>query len=138
MRLTGLPNALDCVTRTAPPEWETRLGAKERVTERGTLGLFVADQPMALVSDVALENKTRLDADTCFFTLRPEILAVVKSIEISARKPDGGQKYCCSPRTSHSTGRRPTSRGASVASSGYELTVTATASSIARIYRARR
>jgi hypothetical protein len=81
-------------------------GTKERVVERGTLGLFFADQVSpTLVSDLVLEAKgevpagaasqkfraaSRLPADTYALALRPEILPGVKSIEVSARKPDGG------------------------------------------------
>jgi hypothetical protein len=77
-------------------------GAKERVVEHGALGLFFADQPSPnLVSDLVLEAKdpvqpgkfriaTRLAADTYALALRPELSAGVRSIEVSARKPDGG------------------------------------------------
>ena len=66
-------------------------GGKERAVEQGTLGLFFADQPATdLISDVVLDNKTTLAADTYVVALRPEIEAGVKSIEVSARKPDGG------------------------------------------------
>jgi hypothetical protein len=66
-------------------------GVKETVVDRGTLGLFFADQPSSdLISDIVLDSKTRLAADTRVIALRPEIKAGVKSIEVSARKPDGG------------------------------------------------
>jgi hypothetical protein len=66
-------------------------GSKERVIDHGTVGLFFADATaMDLVSDVVLNNKTRLAADTYIVALRPEIEAGVKSIEVSARRPDGG------------------------------------------------
>jgi hypothetical protein len=66
-------------------------GIQERVVERGTLGLHFADQPSPdLVSDIVLEGKTRLVADTNVVALLPAISAGVKSIEVSARKPDGG------------------------------------------------
>ncbi len=81
-------------------------GTKERVTDRGSLGLFFAADPApALVSDVVLEAKgevpagasaqkfratTRLTAETHVLALRPETPSGVKSIEVSARKPDGG------------------------------------------------
>jgi hypothetical protein len=80
--------------------------AKERVTDQGTLGLFFADQPSPnLVSDVVLEAKgevpagavaqkfravTRLASETHVLALRPETMSGIKSIEVSARKPDGG------------------------------------------------
>jgi hypothetical protein len=66
-------------------------GIRERVVERGTLGLHFADPASAdLVSDIVLEGKTRLAADTNVVSLLPAINAGVKSIEVSARKPDGG------------------------------------------------
>jgi hypothetical protein len=66
-------------------------GVKEPVVDRGRLGLFFAEQPSPdLVSDIALDSKTRLAAGTNVIALRPEIKAGVKSIEVSARKPDGG------------------------------------------------
>jgi hypothetical protein len=81
-------------------------GIKERVTDRGDLGLsFAAEAPPDPVSDVVLEAKgevpagasaqklravTRLTAETHVLALRPEIMRGVKSIEVSARKPDGG------------------------------------------------
>ncbi len=81
-------------------------GTKERVTDRGGLGLFFAADPSSdLVADVILEAKgevpagataqklravTRLTAETHVLALRPEIMSGVKSIEVSARKPDGG------------------------------------------------
>ena len=65
-------------------------GVQERVVDRGTLGLFFADQPSPeLVADIVLDGKTRLAADTSIIALRPEIQPGVKSIEVSARKPDG-------------------------------------------------
>ncbi|PYS28772.1 MAG: hypothetical protein DMG11_11400 [Acidobacteria bacterium] len=75
-------------------------GAKERVVERGRLGLFFADKPAPnTVSSLVLEGKSdsqklraesRLAADAYALALRPEIGAGVKSVEVSARKPDGG------------------------------------------------
>ena len=96
------------------------LGASERVVERGTLGLFFADTPPSpgfgeprrrvksgvgpaphAASDLVLEAKgnpgqrtlhaqTRLAADTYALALRPELTTGVTSIEVSARKPNGG------------------------------------------------
>jgi len=66
-------------------------GIAERVSEQGTLGLFFADQASRdLVSDIVLDGKTmRLAADTSVVALRPELQPGVKTIEFSARKPDG-------------------------------------------------
>ena len=73
--------------------------------DQGTLGLFFADQSEPKpVSDLVLEAKgevpagtasqkfravTRLAADTDALALRVESQPGVKSIEVSARKPDG-------------------------------------------------
>ena len=81
-------------------------GTKERVVEHGKLGLFFDDQPSStLASDLVLESdgnvpagvaaqkfraQTRLAADTNVIALRPEVLPGVKSVEVSARRPDGG------------------------------------------------
>ncbi len=73
-------------------------GAKERVIDQGDLGLFFASDPSPnLVSDLVLEAKgakshatTKLTAVTNVVALWPEPAPGVKSIEVSARKPDGG------------------------------------------------
>jgi hypothetical protein len=67
-------------------------GTKERVVEQGTLGLFFAEQKSpTLVSDLVLKGpSTRLTADTNVLALLPQIEPGLKSIEVSARKPDGG------------------------------------------------
>ena len=75
--------------------------AKDRVVERGTLGLFFADKPAPqTISDLTLEAKaaagnrfraeTRLTADTRAVMVRAEMTPEVKSIEVAARKLDGG------------------------------------------------
>jgi hypothetical protein len=75
--------------------------AKERVVERGTLGLFFTDKPAAsTLSDLVLDAKatTRADrfraevalpADTHAAALRIEPAPGVKSVEISERRTDG-------------------------------------------------
>jgi hypothetical protein len=81
-------------------------GAKERVTDQGTLGLTFAPEPSSnLVSDIVLNAKheatdgpstqkiraaIKLTAETHVVALRAESMEAVKSIEVSARKPDGG------------------------------------------------
>jgi len=66
-------------------------GAKTQVTERGTLGLFFADQPSpGGVIDIVFDAKHKLAADTYLLALRPEIPPGVKSVEVFARRPDGG------------------------------------------------
>jgi hypothetical protein len=76
-------------------------GAKERIMDRGTLGLYFTDQPapQSVVKDLVLEAKTgsqerfhasaRIAADTYALALRPDVGPGAKSIEVSARKPDG-------------------------------------------------
>jgi hypothetical protein len=81
-------------------------GAKERVTDQGTLGLtFASDPSPDIVSDIVLDAKreaspgssaqklraaTRLSTETRVVALRTGDIAAVKSVEVSARKPDGG------------------------------------------------
>jgi hypothetical protein len=81
-------------------------GAKEPVVEEGSLGLFFVDRPTAnSVSDLVLEAKgevpagqtaqrfraqTRLTAATSLLALRPEFSSGIQSLEVSARRPDGG------------------------------------------------
>ena len=79
-------------------------GASERVVDRGTLGLFFAKSPVResatdLVIDArsnrpggdsALNGRTRITADTTVWAIQPEIVAGLSSLEVSARRPDGG------------------------------------------------
>jgi hypothetical protein len=115
-------------------------GANQRVVDQGTLGLFFADQAATdLVSDVVLANRTRLDADTYVVALRPEIQPGVKSIEVSARRPDGGTEVLLfakdipvdwpTPYILKEPVRLPR---------GTVLSVTGTARSTVSLYRARR
>jgi len=80
-------------------------GAKESVSEQGTLGLFFADRPTAnSVSDLVLEAKgdvvpgavsqrfraqTRLTTIVSALSLRSETFAGAQSIEVSAKRTDG-------------------------------------------------
>ena len=79
---------------------------KESVVDSGTLGLFYADQPLSRpVADMVIEAKgsvpagagaqrfhaeTVLAAETAVLALRPEALPGIRSVEVTARKPDGG------------------------------------------------
>jgi len=76
-------------------------GAPEAVTERGALGLHFADAGARdQVSDIVLQSKgarrvratARLVGDTRIFALRPEFDPGIESIEVAARKPDGGME----------------------------------------------
>jgi hypothetical protein len=81
-------------------------GANEPAVDQGTLGLFFAGgSGTRTVSDVVLEargeipagatahrfrSEVRLNANVTALSLRPEVFEGVQSIEVSARKPDGG------------------------------------------------
>jgi len=81
-------------------------GAKDSVIDRGTLGLFYSDRPSTSpISDLVLEAKgnvtvgataqrfraqKRLTTNISVLALRPEVFPGVQSIEVSARRPDGG------------------------------------------------
>jgi hypothetical protein len=81
-------------------------GAKEPVVDRGTFGLFFADGPATnTVSDLVLEAKgdvppnasahrfrsqIRLTTNISALALKPEFSPGAQSIEVSARRPDGG------------------------------------------------
>jgi hypothetical protein len=67
------------------------LGVADRPADQGTIGLSFSDEPSPeLISDIVLDSKKQLLADTYVVALWPEIQPGVKSIEVSARKPDGG------------------------------------------------
>jgi hypothetical protein len=76
-------------------------GTNAPVVDRGTLGLFFASsRTSARSSDLVLEPKpitaqtlratTRLTRDTRIWALRPDLVPGIASIEVSARRPDGG------------------------------------------------
>jgi hypothetical protein len=75
------------------------LDGKPHPSDNGSVGLYFADEPAAKpASDLVLEAKgdqrlraqTRLTADTHVLALRPEITTGMTSLEVSARRPDGG------------------------------------------------
>jgi hypothetical protein len=76
-------------------------GADRPVVDRGTLGLFFnQDKTSSVTSDLVIEAKpvsadklgatSRLSRDTRVWALRPDVVADLASIEVSARTPDGG------------------------------------------------
>jgi hypothetical protein len=81
-------------------------GAAERIVEEGQLGLYFDDTAAQSASDLEViatsaqaadvrggtkfRGETRLTSDTYVLALRPEIVAGVRSVEVSARHPDGG------------------------------------------------
>ena len=76
--------------------------AMEPVLDRGTLGLFFANrQSLRQPSDLVMEAKrdgtsrklravTRIAADTSVWAMRPDVAPGLESIQVSARRPDGG------------------------------------------------
>jgi hypothetical protein len=69
------------------------------VVDRGKIGLFFDTQPgLALVSDLVIEAKgtkrlrgeVTLAADTALLALRPDVESGLTSVEVSAKRPDGG------------------------------------------------
>jgi hypothetical protein len=80
--------------------------ASERAVDRGRVGLFLeSSPPAAIVSDLVVDAtrepvvksgrqrfraETTLTADTTLIALRPDAQPGIASIEVSARKPDGG------------------------------------------------
>ena len=81
-------------------------GSSERVVDRGTLGLYFSEQTRpAAASDLVIEAKgeipagaparkfraaARLTSDAYVMAMRPETGPGVRTIEVSARRPDGG------------------------------------------------
>jgi hypothetical protein len=68
---------------------------KERIVDRGRLGVFFGAGPARAASDVVLDFKgqraeTTMPADTMVLALRPEMPPTVRSLEVKARRPDGG------------------------------------------------
>jgi mono/diheme cytochrome c family protein len=73
--------------------------ASERAVDRGRLGLFFDPEPSSkAVSDLVvtatgtsrLRGETTLAAETALLALRPDVVPGISSIEVSARRPDGG------------------------------------------------
>ena len=77
-------------------------GASDAQAARGTLGVFFSKAPASkpatdLVLDAqpgagtrALKVRARLSRDTFVWAIQPEIVPGLSSIEVSARRPDGG------------------------------------------------
>jgi hypothetical protein len=115
-------------------------GVKERVVEQGTLGLFFADQSATdLVSDVVLQPRARLSADTYVIALLPETAQSEKSVEVSARRPDGSTEVLLFAKDTSSEWSTPyILKEPVLLPRGTVLSVTGTPRSIVSIYRARR
>jgi hypothetical protein len=77
-------------------------GSSETVVDRSTLGVFFADAPQTdpatdLVVDArpiagsrVMKGSSRLASDTHVWAIQPEIIPGLSSLEVSARRPDGG------------------------------------------------
>ena len=77
-------------------------GRSDATVDRGTLGVFFSNAPASktatdLVLDAqpaagtrGLKGRARLSRDTFVWAIQPEIVPGLSSIEVSARRPDGG------------------------------------------------
>jgi hypothetical protein len=66
-------------------------GAGQRVVDRGTLGVFFAKSPAReSATDLVINGRTRITADTTVWAIQPEIVAGLSSLEVSVRRSDGG------------------------------------------------
>jgi hypothetical protein len=77
-------------------------GTSDAQVDRGRLGVFFSDAPASkaatdLVLDArpsagtrALKGRARLSRDTVVWAIQPEIVPGLASLEVSARRPDGG------------------------------------------------
>jgi hypothetical protein len=72
--------------------------SKERVVDRGRVGLFFDPEASRTVSDLVvtatgtkrLQGEVTLAADTTFVAMRPDVWPGITSVEVSARRADGG------------------------------------------------
>jgi hypothetical protein len=77
-------------------------GTSNAQVDRGTLGVFFSDAPRSkaatdLVLDAVpregtrvLTGRARLSGDTFVWAIQPEVVPGLSTIEVSARRPDGG------------------------------------------------
>ena len=68
---------------------------KQRVVDRGKFGVFFGASAAKAASDLVLDMKglraeTTMAADTTVLALRPEMSPNISSLEVKARRPDGG------------------------------------------------
>ena len=73
-------------------------GTSEQATDRSTLGVFFVSNPetripdpaIKVATDLVVETRARLTNDTHVWAIQPEIVAGLSTLEVSARRPDGG------------------------------------------------
>jgi hypothetical protein len=73
-------------------------GTSEQATDRSTLGVFFLSNPepripnpaIKVATDLVVETRARLTNDTRVWAIQPEIVAGLSTLEVSARRPDGG------------------------------------------------
>ena len=73
-------------------------GTSEQTTDRSTLGVFFVSNPetripnpaIKVATDLVVETRARLTNDTHVWAIQPEIVAGLSTLEVSARRPDGG------------------------------------------------
>jgi hypothetical protein len=74
--------------------------ANQRIVDRGKVGVFFDAQASRAVSDLVvsatgtkrLQGETTLAADTTLLALRPDVWPGIGSVEVSARRADGGSE----------------------------------------------
>jgi hypothetical protein len=73
-------------------------GTSEQATDRSTLGVFFVSNPESRspnpeikpATDLVVDSRVRLTNDTRVWAIQPEIVAGLSTLEVSARRPDGG------------------------------------------------
>jgi hypothetical protein len=73
-------------------------GTSEQTSDRSTLGLFFVSNPESRIPnpeikparDLIVENRMRLSSETRVWAIQPETSAGLSTLEVSARRPDGG------------------------------------------------
>jgi len=73
-------------------------GTSEQATDRSTLGVFFVSNPESRIpkpeikpaTDLVVDSRVRLTNDTRVWAIQPEIVAGLSTLEVSARRPDGG------------------------------------------------
>lgn len=73
-------------------------GTSEQATDRSTLGVFFVSNPesrtpnpeIKAATDLVVDSRVRLTRDTRVWAIQPEIVSGLSTLEVSARRPDGG------------------------------------------------
>jgi hypothetical protein len=73
-------------------------GTSEQATDRSTLGVFFMSNPesrtpnpeIKAATDLVVDSRVRLTRDMRVWAIQPEIVSGLSTLEVSARRPDGG------------------------------------------------